>query len=201
MTEQNAGQGEVLTGAALEEQMKKEAEAKAAAEKNDKPAPKNPQLNIVRGRMPLAVVAMARFGDTAKKAAADSAKEMGTTIGKIDDIRKNRNFSYITKDFIPTQAQIDEGIAYFQKHPDYSSGACDPMINELEKMTPATAEQAAAFETLRKASHGQPSTDAKGQTIPAGGGNNRSKKKEKAPAAPKPEGTAAPVAKAEDLLK
>lgn len=152
-------------------------EAAATSEKA-KAAPKE----IIRGRMPVAVVYLARFGslkDAATKAVADA---FGTTVGKIDDIKKNRNFSYVNAEFRPTESQKADGVAWLKRHP---TGA-DALIAELEAVEVASAEQAAAFETARSAARGQSSTDAEGKPVEAGGGNRRGgkKKAEGAEAAP-----------------
>lgn len=140
----------------------------------EKPAPKE----IIRGRMPVAVVALARFGsmkDGATKAVADA---FGTTVGKVDDIKKNRNFAYVTAEFKPTAGQKADGIAWLERHP---TGA-QALIDELKAMPEATAEEAAAFEAVRSASRGQSEKTKDGETANAGGGNRKKKAKE-APAA------------------
>ncbi len=151
------------------------AETTAAAEKA-------PPKEIIRGRMPVAVVALARFGsqkDAPTKAAADA---FGTTVGKIDDIRKSRNFAYIREGFKPTEGQKADGIAWLKRHP---TGA-DALIAELEATEVATAEEAAAFEAVRAAARGQSEKKADGEQADAGGGNRRKGKKDKA--APAAEG-------------
>lgn len=145
------------------------------------PADKAPPKEIIRGRMPVAVVALARFGslkDGATKAQADA---FGTTVGKIDDIRKNRNFAYVTAEFKPTAAQKADGIAWLERHP---TGA-QALIDELKAVPEATPEEASAFEATRSASRGQSEKKADGGQADAGGGNRRGKgKKDKGEAAP-----------------
>ena len=147
------------------------------------PAEKAPPKEIIRGRMPVAVVALARFGsmkDGATKAVADA---FGTTVGKVDDIKKNRNFAYVTAEFKPTAGQKADGIAWLERHP---TGA-QALIDELKAMPEATAEEAAAFEAVRSASRGQSEKTKDGETANAGGGNRKSggkgKKDKEAPAA------------------
>jgi hypothetical protein len=154
---------------------------------------------IIRGRMPIAVVHQIRFGDQKGEATKTLATMFGTTVGKIDDIKKNRNFSYVTATFVPTQAQKDEGIAWLQKHPKFSDGSVDKLINELEATPVATAEDAAAFEAIRTAARGQKATNADGTAIAAGGGN-RTKAPKKATAAPVEGAPAAGEPNAADLL-
>lgn len=148
------------------------------------PAEKAPPKEIIRGRMPVAVVALARFGsmkDGATKAVADA---FGTTVGKVDDIKKSRNFAYVTAEFKPTAGQKADGVAWLERHP---TGA-QALIDELKAMPEATPEEAAAFEQVRSASRGQSEKTKDGVAADAGGGNRKGKgkgkaKKEEAPAA------------------
>lgn len=143
-------------------------------------------VEIIRGRMPVAIVYMARFGnskDLATKAAAD---KFGTTVGKIDDIKKNRNFAYVTEAFRPTAEQKAQGLEWLKRHPAYDAQEVDTLVNELEAIPEATADEAAAFEAARVAARGQNAKTKEGETANAGGGNNRKKSKkakEEAPAA------------------
>ena len=72
---------------------------------------------IIRGRMPVAIVALVRFGSMKGDAVKAKAEAFGTTIGKIDDIVKNRNFAYVTEDFRPTEQQKADGIEWLKRHP------------------------------------------------------------------------------------
>lgn len=151
----------------------------ASAEAAAPAAEKAPPKEIIRGRMPVAVVAQVRFGankDGATKAVADL---FGTTVGKVDDIKKNRNFAYVTADFKPTAAQKADGIAWLKRHP---TGA-DALVAELEATAEATADEAAAFEATRAANRGQSEKKADGTTADAGGGNRSGKGKGKKDAA------------------
>lgn len=154
---------------------------KTQAPEGATPAEKAPPKEIIRGRMPVAVVALARFGsmkDGATKAQADT---FGTTVGKIDDIRKNRNFAYVTAEFKPTAAQKADGIAWLERHP---TGA-QALIDELKAVPEATPEEASAFEATRSASRGQSEKTKAGDQADAGGGNRRGGKgKSKGEAAP-----------------
>lgn len=143
-------------------------------------------VEIIRGRMPVAIVYLARFGnckDLATKAAAD---KFGTTVGKIDDIKKNRNFAYVTETFRPTVEQKAVGMEWLKRHPHYDAQEVDTLVNELEAIPVANTEEAAAFEAARVAARGQNPKTKTGETAEAGGGNNRKKAKkakEEAPAA------------------
>lgn len=135
---------------------------------------------IIRGRIALAIVWLIRFGEAAEVGTKTLAEKYGTTVGKIDDIRKNRNFAYVTEDVRFTQDQINEGLAYITQHenPDFAVEVTDK-LNALEL---ANEEQATAFASVKKKSGAQPRTDAEGKVIEAGGGN-RQKTGKKAKAA------------------
>jgi hypothetical protein len=139
--------------------------------------------NIINGRMPVAVVAQIRFGNNKGDATKELAAMYGTTVGKIDDIKKNRNFAYVGADFKPTQEQIDQGLEWLKRHPKWSTGEVDKVITELENTQVATAEEAAKFEADRVAARGQTVTTKDGAVADGGGGNRRKPKGKKAEAA------------------
>ena len=98
---------------------------------------------IIRGRIALAIVFLIRFVDAAETGTKALAEKYGTTVGKVDDIRKNRNFAYVTEDVRFTQEQIQEGINFIAQHEDPDSAVVvTDMLNALEVATP---EQAEAF--------------------------------------------------------
>lgn len=152
--------------------------------------------NIINGRMPVAVVAQIRFGNNKGDATKDLAAMYGTTVGKIDDIKKNRNFAYVGADFKPTQEQIDQGLEWLKRHPKWSTGDVDKVITELENTSVATAEEAAKFEADRIAARGQTVTTKDGAVADGGGGNRRKPKKAKTEGAAE----AAPQATGDALL-
>ena len=120
----------------------------------------------------------------------------GTTVGKIDDIKKNRNFAYVGAEFKPTQEQIDQGLEWLQRHPKYNEGTVDKIIQELETTPVATAEEATKFEADRVAARGQSVTTKDGEVADGGGGNRRKPRKAKGEEAAE----AAPQATGEALL-
>lgn len=140
---------------------------------NTTAAPAVAKKAIINGRMPVSIVALARFGNTKAEATKILADKFGTTVGKIDDIKKNRNFAYVTADFKPTQEQKDEGFSWLKRHPAYDAQNVDALIIELEAWPTATAEDAAAFEAVRVAARGQRPTTKEGEPAAAGGGNRR----------------------------
>jgi hypothetical protein len=151
---------------------------------------------IINGRMPVAVVAQIRFGNNKADATKTLAPLYGTTAGKIDDIKKNRNFAYVTQDFRPTQLQKDEGVAWLQRHPKYKDGAVDGPIVELENTGVATESEASVFEAARVAARGQATTTKEGEVADGGGGNRKPKREKKVKAETATEGASAPTADA-----
>lgn len=156
------------TGAAEGTATEKAAEVKAV------------NTSIIRGRMPIAVVALARFGNNKDAANKDLAALFGTTVGKIDDIKKNRNFAYVTKDYKPSQADKDAGLAWLKRHPDYDKAGADKLVTELDSWPVASAEETAAFEQVRTAARGQSPVTKEGAPADAGGGNRRKPRGKKA---------------------
>lgn len=141
------------------------------------------KAEIIRGRMPVVVVFLARFGDQKNESTKDLANMFGTTVGKIDDIKKVRNFGYVKADFKPTAQQKQDGIEWLQRHPKFNDGAVDKLINELEGLEIATEEEAAAFAATRTEARGQNTKTKDGEVANGGGGNNRKPKKAKKEAA------------------
>lgn len=151
---------------------------------------------IISGRMPVAIVALARFGNKKDESTKALATIFGTTVGKIDDIKKNRNFAYVTAEFRPTQEQLDAGVAWLKTHPRYDADGVDALVTELENTPIATAEEAAAFEAVRVKARGQSETTKDGEKAEGGGGNRRKPRAAKA----KVEELPAAGATAESLL-
>ena len=133
---------------------------------------------IIRGRIALAIVFLIRFVEPAEAGTKALAEKYGTTVGKIDDIRKNRNFAYVTEDVKFTEDQVKEAVNYIAAHedPDHAVVVTD-MLNALPI---ATAEEAEAFASVKRKAGGQPRTDAEGNVIQSGGGNRQKSGKKKA---------------------
>lgn len=106
-------------------------------------APK-PPADIIRGRMPALIVFMIKFNEPAATVAALAAKYK-TTVGKVSDVQKDRNFQYITKDFAPTSAMVEDAKKFAENLPDSKV-----IIEEINKITIATDEQVKAYEALKK---------------------------------------------------
>lgn len=73
-----------------------------------------PKVEILRGRMPVVIVAMIRNLEAETATAAIAAKYR-TTVGKVDDIKKGRNFGYVDGTFKPTEAQKADAIKYIEQ--------------------------------------------------------------------------------------
>lgn len=129
--------------------------------------------NIIQGRMPVAVVHLLRFGSMKASTTKEAAAKFGTTVGKVDDVKKNRNFAYVTEEVAFTQDQLNEGIEWLKRHPKYDEANTDDLVNELCAYEVATEEQAAAFEAARVAARGQPTKTKDGEVADGGGGNRR----------------------------
>lgn len=135
--------------------------------------------NIISGRMPVAVVHLLRFGNHKAGATKDNALLFGTTVGKVDDVKKNRNFAYVVAETKFTQAQIDEGVTWLKRHPKYDEAKVDQLVVELESYSQADETEAAAFEAKRTEARGQPVTTKDGVVADGGGGNRRKPRKSK----------------------
>ena len=129
---------------------------------------------IIRGRIPLVVVYLIRFVDSAKTS-KELAEKYATTVGKVDDIKKNRNFAYVTEDVRFTEDQKAEGEAYITQHEEADTASL--VIDQIRNLETATKEEAEAFASVKRKSGGQDRTDAEGKVIDAGGGNRQGKAK------------------------
>lgn len=87
-----------------------------AATEGKKRAAASNFLPIVRGRLPLIFVHAIRFDDVVSKMGTkDAAAKFGTSVGKVFDIHKNRNFSYIGADFKPTADDVAAARAWAEQ--------------------------------------------------------------------------------------
>ena len=158
---------------------------------------------IIRGRISLAIVYLIRFVEPAEAGTKALAEKYGTTVGKIDDIRKNRNFAYVTEDVRFTEEQIKEAVNYISAHEDSDHAVV--VTDMLNALPIATAEEAEAFANVKRKAGGQSRTDAEGNVIASGGGNRQGKKKKEAEAEAEAEAketaqAAADEPEADDLL-
>lgn len=102
---------------------------------------------IIRGRMPIAAVALAKTM-SAVEGNSDSvlAAKFNTTTGKIHDIRTGRCFGYIDSEFKPTAEQVAEAKSWLSRHKDGAeSEVVKSLIAQFDATEVASAEDAAAF--------------------------------------------------------
>lgn len=104
-----------------------------------------PKADIIRGRMPLPIVHMIKFAPEGETDGALATK-FRTTNGKVSDIRKERNFGYIKEDYAPDADQIAKAVAFAEQLEDKG------VLKVVKALKPASDEQIAAFEALRKGS-------------------------------------------------
>lgn len=142
-------------------------------------APASNFLSIVRGRLPLLFVHAVRFDEVlAKMGNKDLATKLATSIGKVFDIRKGRNFSYITKDYKPSADDLAQAKAWVtQVGTPNAKGLTalgDPklmndLIAQYEAAGLATAEDVAKMSEARAATRAPraPRTSTSGATAGA----------------------------------
>jgi hypothetical protein len=104
-----------------------------------------PKIDIIRGRMPLPIVAMIKFGTDGETDGAVATK-FRTTNGKVSDIRKDRNFGYITAAYVPNADMIAKALVYAEQlnAPD--------IVERVKALKAGTDEDDAKLAERRKAS-------------------------------------------------
>lgn len=112
--------------------------AEAAENEESTPAPSGPAAGIARGRMHAALVYAIKFQSGEAKD-GEIARKFATTPGKVNDIRKNRNFKYVTEDLSFTSAEVQEAIDRFTAsvNADNSTVAEDDRAVVIEDATAA----------------------------------------------------------------
>lgn len=91
------------------------ATAAAAAETRKRAAAAN-FLPIVRGRLPLVFVHAVRFDPTiGAMGNKDIATKFGTSVGKVFDIKKGRNFAYINAEYKPSAEDLAAAQAWIDQ--------------------------------------------------------------------------------------
>lgn len=126
-------------------------DSNVAAATKPKRAPKNPDnvLDIINGRLPLALVYLIRFKETGTT--AERAKKYGTSVGKVFDIVKGRNFGYIDATFKPATDEVAAAKAWCEtgktakgKSLKEAGGDPDAIMAAVTALGVATAEEVAA---------------------------------------------------------
>lgn len=137
-----------------------------------KRAPKTNLLDIQRGRLPLALVAAVRFVEPAEVSNNDLAKKYGTSVGKIFDIRKGRNFSYIDSAFKPSSEDL-KAAEVWAKGAAQHGGDEAAIMAAVDKLGVASEDeaksQAAKISAARSKGPRQPKAkSAEGSDAPTG---------------------------------
>lgn len=132
-----------------------------------KRAPASNFLAIVRGRLPLLFVHAIRF-DTVLNAMPnkDLAVKFGTSVGKVFDIKKGRNFSYVNAGWKPTNEDLAQAEAWIAQMGAQNAKGLTAVGDKTLAQTTldayrerglASAEEAAAFAATRTSSRAKAS--------------------------------------------
>lgn len=91
-------------------------DATVAAADKPKRAPKNPDniLNIINGRLPLALGYLVRSGKLTGTN-AEIAKALATSVGKVFDLKKGRNFAYLGENYKPSADEVKAAKDWFNQ--------------------------------------------------------------------------------------
>lgn len=153
-------------------------ETSAQAEARKRAAAAN-FLPIVRGRLPLIFVHAIRFDKVLSiMANKDLATKFATSVGKVFDIKKGRNFSYVDANFKPSAEDVAAAEAWIAQVGGENakgltaSGDATLMqatLTQYKDAGLATAEEVAAFSAARGATR-KPSEKKAGAELPAAGG-------------------------------
>lgn len=167
----------LLTGLCMVDAGVAEAGAPAAAEtpeqKRQRAAASN-FLPIVRGRLPLVFVHAIRF-DSVLNAMGnkDLATKFATSVGKVFDIKKGRNFGYVDAKFKPSAEDIAAAEAWIaQVGATNAKGVgatgdktvMQQVLDQYKAAGLATAEEVAAFSAARSSTRAKPAAKTAGAT-------------------------------------
>jgi hypothetical protein len=161
--------------------------AAAAAESERKRALPTNFLPIVRGRLPLIFVHAIRFDKVLNAMSnKDLAVKFATSVGKIFDIKKGRNFGYVTEGFKPTTEDVTTAEAWIAQvgaantkgqTAQGDKNLMQKTLDDYKGRGLASAEEAAAFAAARTATRSA-ATPAAGTTqssaLPASGETTQS---------------------------
>lgn len=118
-------------------------------------------LPIVRGRLPLIFVHAIRFDKVLNAMPnKDLASKFATSVGKVFDIKKGRNFSYVGEDYKPTQEDVAAAESWIAQvgatnakglNTTGDKTLMQSTLDEYKARGLATPEQAAALTAARVA--------------------------------------------------
>lgn len=151
-------------------------ETPAAAEARKRAAASN-FLPIVRGRLPLIFVHAIRF-DSVLNAMSnkDLATKFATSVGKVFDIKKGRNFGYVNAEFKPSAEDVAQAEAWIAQVGGTNAKGLATVGDKSVMQTTldtykaaglATAEEVAAFSAARTATR-KPAEKKEGAAPAAG---------------------------------
>lgn len=149
-----------------------------STETERKRAPAANFLPIVRGRFPLLLVHAVRFDEVLGKIGnKELAGKLATSIGKIFDVRKGRNFAYLTKDWKPSASDVSDAKAWAEQVGGTNAkglaavGDKDlilKLVSQYEGSGLATAEETAAFTASKpKSAFGAKKEGGEAKPLPA----------------------------------
>lgn len=156
------------------------AAGETAAEARKRAAASN-FLPIVRGRLPLIFVHAIRFDKVLNAMSnKDLATKFATSVGKVFDIKKGRNFGYVNEGFKPSAEDVTSAEAWIAQVGAQNakgltaSGDATLMQSTLDQYKAAglaTAEEVAAFASARTATRkvAEKADGAKSSGLPAAG--------------------------------
>ena len=105
-----------------------------------------PKVDIIRGRMPLAMVYVIRFREDGTD--SELAAKYRTTPGKVNDIKKSANFAYIVKSTRFSQEDIDKAVERAEELGD----AGDLVVELLSELEVGSEADQTALDEGRKGS-------------------------------------------------
>lgn len=146
--------------------------AEAAAER--KRAAASNFLPIVRGRLPLIFVHAIRFDKVLNAMSnKDLASKFATSVGKVFDIKKGRNFGYVTEGFKPSAEDVTAAEAWIAQVGEQNAKGLSAQgdkslmqstLDQYKAAGLATAEELAAFSAARGATRTKGEAKPKAET-------------------------------------
>lgn len=151
----------------------------AAVAEARKRAPAANFLPIVRGRLPLLFVHAIRFDKVLNAMGnKDLAAKFATSVGKVFDIKKGRNFAYVGEDFKPSAEDVSSAEAWIsQVGKENAKGLAttgdttlmQSTLDQYKAAGLATAEDAAKFAAARASTRVVTAKAVGGAALPAAG--------------------------------
>ena len=128
------------------------------------------RLDIINGRIPLPLVYMIRFEEGDAKDSEVAAKYF-TSTGKVSDIRKNRNFAYITEETKFSSADITAAKEWLRRPSLQGNHIAEDVQAQVSKALdtlPVDDKAAEAITEARKAARKAKATETAGASDAGG---------------------------------